>query len=212
MRLDRRHALFTLAAAPLLPAAARAQAQSTSPGATDPRLTERSMGKADAPVTVQEFFSLTCGHCAAFQKDVWPQVEAELIKPGIVRWVWRDFPLDRTALAAAAVARALPALRYEGFVNTLLVNQERWAFRQDWADELAKMAALAGLSRQAFEQLRSDEAYLRAILAGRQEAEREFNIQATPSFAIQSGGRTKMQNGNIPFDRLKALVEEVRRG
>ncbi len=205
MRLDRRHTLLALAAAPLLPGTARAQT-------TDPRLTERSMGKADAPVTVQEFFSLTCGHCAAFQKDTWPQVEKELVQPGIVRWVWRDFPLDRTALAAAAVARALPAMRYEGFINTLLVNQERWAFRQDWAEELAKMAALAGLSRQAFEQLRSDESYLRAILAGRQEAEREFSIQATPSFAIQSGGRTKMQNGNLPFDRFKALVEEVRRG
>lgn len=209
MRLDRRHALIApllaLGAAPLLPTAARAQA-------TDPRLTERSMGKADAPVTVQEFFSLTCGHCAAFQKETWPQVEKELVQPGLIRWVWRDFPLDRTALAAAAVARALPPMRYEGFINTLLVNQERWAFRQDWAEELAKMSALAGLSRQAFEQLRNDEGYLRAILAGRMEAEREFNIQATPSFAFQSGGRTRMQSGNVGFDRFKALVEEVRRG
>jgi protein-disulfide isomerase len=211
MRLDRRHALLATlaswAAAPLLATPARAQS-----GASDPRLGERSLGKADAPVTVQEFFSLTCSHCAAFQKETWPQVEKELVQTGLVRWVWRDFPLDRTALAAAAVARALPPARYEGFITTLLVNQERWAFRQDWADELAKMAALAGLSRQAFEQLRGDEAYLRGILAGRMEAEKEFKIEATPSFAIQSGGRTKMQNGNVAFDRFKALVEEVRRG
>ena len=50
-------------------------------------------GKADAPVTVQEFFSLTCSHCAAFQKDVWPQVEAELIKPGLIRWAVDVDPL-----------------------------------------------------------------------------------------------------------------------
>ena len=205
MRLDRRHALLTLAAAPLLPAAAQAQAP-------DPRLAERSMGKADAPVTVQEFFSLTCGHCASFQKDTWPKVEKELVEPGIVRWVWRDFPLDRTALAAAAVARALPAMRYEGFINTLLRNQERWAFRQDWAEELARMAALAGMSRQTFEQVRGDETYLRAILASRMEAEKEFDIKATPSFAIQFGDRKRMQSGNLPFDRFKALIEEIQQG
>ncbi len=205
MSLARRPALLGLAAAALLPAAARAQA-------TDPRLTIRSTGKADAPVTVQEFFSLTCGHCAAFHRETWPEVKRELVDKGIVRMVWRDFPLDRTALAAAAVARALPPERYEGFIGALLNNQDRWAFRQDWADELQRMAALAGLSRQQFEAVRGDEAYLRAILNGRLEAEREFQVQATPSFAFQSGGRTKNHSGNLPFDQFRRLVEEVRRG
>lgn len=205
MSLARRPALLGLAATALLPVAARAQG-------TDPRLTMRSTGKADAPVTVQEFFSLTCGHCAAFHRDTWPQVKRELVDTGVVRMVWRDFPLDRTALAAAAVARALPPERYEGFVGTLLANQERWAFRQDWADELQKMAALAGLSRQQFETVRNDEPYLRAILNGRLEAEREFQIQATPSFAFQAGGRTVNHSGNLPFDQFKRLVEQVQRG
>jgi hypothetical protein len=74
------------------------------------------------------------------------------------------------------------------------------------------MAALAGLSRQQFEAVRGDEAYLRAILNGRLEAEREFQVQATPSFAFQSGGRTKNHSGNLPFDQFRRLVEEVRRG
>ncbi|MBX9701955.1 MAG: DsbA family protein [Acetobacteraceae bacterium] len=205
MRLARRTLIAALPALALLPGTPRAQA-------TDPRLTERSTGRPDAPVTVQEFFSLTCGHCAAFHRDTWPQVKRDLVETGTVRMVWRDFPLDRTALAAAAVARGLPAERYEGFISTLLNNQDRWAFRPDAVDELQKMAALAGLSRQAFEQLRNDEAFLRAILAGRMEAEREFNIQATPSFAFQSGGRTRMQSGNMTFEAFQRLVQEVRRG
>ncbi|MBY0332492.1 MAG: DsbA family protein [Acetobacteraceae bacterium] len=208
MRLARRHALLALAAAlpaTLPPARARAQAG-------DPRLAERSAGKADAPVTVQEFFSLTCGHCAAFHRDTWPEVKRQLVDTGQVRMVWRDFPLDRTALAAAAVARALPPERYEGFIGILLNTQDRWAFRPDAIEELQKMAALAGLSRQQFEVVRNDEPYLRAILAGRMEAEREFQIQATPTFAFQSGGRTRMHGGNMPFEQFQRLVQEVRRG
>ena len=204
MRLARRHALLALAAATAALPATAARAQ-------DPRLTERSTGRPDAPVTVLEFFSLTCSHCAAFHRDTWPQVKRELVETGTVRMVWRDFPLDRAALAAAAVARALPPERYEGFISTLLANQDRWAFRQDWAEELKKMAALAGMPPQTFEQLRGDEAYLRAILAGRIEAEREFNIQATPSFAFRAGGQQRMHSGNMPFAEFQRLVQEVRR-
>lgn len=210
MRLARRHALLAIAgsafAGSALPlAASHAQAP-------DPRLTERATGKADAPVTVQEFFSLTCGHCAAFHRETWPQVKRELVDTGMVRMVWRDFPLDRVALAGAAIARALPPERYEGFIGTLLANQERWAFRPEPIEELQKLAALAGMSRATFEQVRNDEAYLRAILNDRLEAERQFQVQATPSFAFQSAGRTRNHSGNLPFEQFQRLAQEVRRG
>ena len=100
-----------------------------APGAAaDPRLGERAIGRPDAPVQVLEFFSLTCSHCAAFHRDTMPQVKQELVEPGTVRFVYRDFPLDRLALTAAAVARSLPAERYEPFVGALLAAQDRWAF------------------------------------------------------------------------------------
>jgi len=225
MRLARRHALLALAGAALpglaLPGlsltgtAAHAQAPgqpAPAPQAPDTRLTERSAGKADAPVTVIEFFSLTCGHCAAFHRDTWPQVKRELVDTGIVRMVWRDFPLDRVALAGAAIARALPPERYEPFIGTLLTNQDRWAFRPDPIEELQKLAILAGMPRATFEQVRNDEPYLRAILNERLEAERQYQVQATPSFAFQSGGRTRTHSGNMPFEQFQRLVQEVRRG
>jgi protein-disulfide isomerase len=208
MRLPRR----TLLAAPGLmaaglaatPLAARAQA-------TDPRLSERGIGNPDAPVKVIEFFSLTCSHCAAFHKETFPRVKRDLVERGAIRLIWRDFPLDQIALAAAAVARSLPAERYEGFIGALLSSQDRWAFtRGDPLVELGKMAALAGMQKAQYDQVVADEALKRAILEQRMAAEKEFSVQATPSFSFQGGGTVRNQSGNMPFDKFQQLVLEVR--
>lgn len=203
MRLPRRTLLAAtaLAAAPL---AARAQAG-------DPRLSERGIGNPEAPVKVIEFFSLTCSHCAAFHRDTFPRVKRDMVERGAIRLIWRDFPLDQIALAAAAVARSLPAERYEGFIGTLLASQDRWAFtRGDPLAELGKMAALAGMPKAQYDQVIGDEALKRAILEQRMVAEKEFSVQATPSFSFQGGGTTRNQSGNLSFDRFQQLVLEVR--
>lgn len=194
----------TLLALPTLLAAPGVLAQT----AADPRLGERAVGPAQAPVRVIEFFSLTCGHCAAFHREVWPQVKRELVDTGKMRMVWRDFPLDRVGLLAAAVARTLPAERYEGFLTALLLSQDRWAFARgvDPADELAKLAALAGMPREKFDAVKADEAFQRAILEGRLTAQQEYDIKATPSFVF---GR-KLHGGNLPFEAFRAQVEEAR--
>ena len=124
MLLTRRLLIGTLAAAPALGAA---HAQSG-----DPRMAERGIGKPDAKTTVLEYFSLTCTHCAAFQKETFPDVKAKLIDTGTIRYVWRDYPLDQVALIAAMVvlgSRAsvmgslvLPRrLRLMGWVTALLM-------------------------------------------------------------------------------------------
>ena len=114
----------------------------------DPRMAERSIGSATAPVTVTEWFSLTCPHCAAFHRDALPRIRTEVIATGKARMIYRDFPLDQAALTAAMVARALPGERYEAFVGALFATQDRWAFNRlaNPTEELAKMAALEGLS------------------------------------------------------------------
>ncbi len=216
MRLPRR--LF-LASAPLLaagPATRPALAQGTAPApaapavaADDPRFAERGIGPAEAPLKVIEFFSLTCSHCAAFHKETLPQVKANLVAAGQIRLVWRDFPLDRLALAAAAVARTLPAARYESFIGALLGNQDRWAFTSgDPREELGKMAALAGMTRATFEQIVADEGYQRAILELRGTAEREFSVNSTPFFVFG----TRPQPGNMPYEDFARRVQEAKRG
>jgi protein-disulfide isomerase len=211
MRLPRR--LFLFAGAIAGPAFAQTAPPSPdAAAAADPRLGERAIGRADAPVQVLEFFSLTCSHCAAFYRDTMPQVKQRLVEPGTVRFVYRDFPLDRLALAAAVVARSLPAERYEPFVGALLAAQDRWAFtRGDSMDELAKMAALAGMARPQFDAALRDEALARAILEGVQAAEREHGVRSTPSFVFRQDGRSRTQAGAVGFERFQQLVDEARR-
>lgn len=179
----------------------------------DPRMAERGTGRPDAPVTVNEFFSLTCTHCAAFHRTTFPEVKRDLIETGAMRLVWVDFPLDQIALAAACVARSLPAERYEGFIGALLANQDRWAFtRGDPTAELGKMAALAGMAKPRFDEIVADAALQRAILEQRMQAEKEFSVSATPSFSFQGKGTPRNQSGNMPFERFQQLVGEAGRG
>ena len=206
-RPSRRFFLAAGAAAALAGPAALAQT------AADPRLSERAIGRPDAPVRVLEYFSLTCGHCAAFHRDTLPQVKQKLVEPGTVRFVYRDFPLDRLALAAAAVARSMPPERYEPFIGALLLSQDRWAFNRgaDPLEELAKMAALAGMPRPQFDAAVRDEALAKAILEGVQAAEREHNVRATPSFVFGPDGKGKTQSGAVTFERFQQLVDEARK-
>ncbi len=208
MRLPRRRLFLAAGAAAVL--AGRASAQTGA--AADPRLGERAAGRPDAPVRVVEYFSLTCSHCAAFHRETLPQVKQRLVEPGTVRFVFRDFPLDRLALTAAVVARSLPPERYEPFIGALLASQDRWAFaRGDQMEELAKMAALAGMPRPQFDAAVRDEALARAILEGVQAAEREHNVRATPSFVFGPDGKGKTQSGAVGFERFQQLVDEARK-
>lgn len=192
----------------LVPTALLAQAPQSSAPETDPRLTERSVGRADAPVTVLEHFSLTCGHCAAFHTGTWPRVKSELVAAGRMRLVFRDFPLDSVALAAAVVARSLPVERYEPFLTTLFTSQNRWAFTRNAnpAEELAKLAAVAGMSRGQFDEALADQALARGILEQRVQAQQQFNIASTPTFVFG----TRVVPGNMDFARFAQLVSETR--
>ena len=182
MPLSRRLVLASAAALPLA-LFPKAQAADNAPAA---KLTPRTMGSPDAKVHVEEYFSLTCTHCAAFQSETFPQVKKNLIDTGKVLYEWHDFPLDQVALTAAVVARALPPDRYEPFVNVLLTTQDKWAFARDVnsTEELAKLAALAGMPRSTFDKAVNDDAMKRAIIASQDEAQKNHDVNSTPTFLI----------------------------
>lgn len=186
MRINRRSLLSVVGASAVVPGLiGTARADSA-----DPRTTERSIGKADAPGVVTEFFSLTCTHCAAFAREVLPQVQKQLVDTGKVRMVFRDFPLDQVALTAAMVARALPADRYVPFIEALFASQDRWAFARgvNSTEELAKMAALAGMPRSTFNATIADNGLKTFILSQQDNAEKQYKVDSTPTFL--SGGKT----------------------
>ncbi len=197
MLLSRRHLLVTSAVLAATPAIAFAEDP-------DPRMADRSLGDPKAPVTLQEWFSLTCTHCAAWSREVFPEVKTRLIDTGKVRYVYRDFPLDQVALTAAMVARALPPARYEAFVSTLLASQDRWAFARDVNpnDELFKRAALAGMPRALFDSTVADSGLRTAILNEQQGGVDKYHVDSTPTFVVNE----KPHAGEQTFDAIAKLV------
>ena len=173
--------------------------------AADDRMADRDLGRPDAPVTMQEWFSLTCTHCAAWSKEVFPEVKAKLIDTGKLRYVYRDFPLDQVALTAAMVARALPAIRYEAFVANLLATQDRWAFARgvNANEELFKRAALAGMPRATFDGTVADEALRTAILNEQQVGVDKYKVDSTPTFVV---GEKSLHGGEQPYATIASLV------
>jgi protein-disulfide isomerase len=199
MRLTRRSLLSVTAAASVAPGLARAQ--------EDRYASDRAVGKPGAPVTVLEYFSLTCTHCAAFSRDTMPAVRSQFIEPGKVRFIYRDFPLDQLALSAAMVARSLPPDGYEPFVTALLASQDRWAFARgvNNTEELWKMAALAGMNRESFNSAISDNALKTFILKAQDEGAKKWGIESTPTFII-NGQKTA---GALGFEAFKKLLTEA---
>jgi protein-disulfide isomerase len=171
---------------------------------TDPRMADRVLGNAAAPVTMQEYFSLTCTHCAAWSAQVFPEVKAKLIDTGKLRYIYRDFPLDQVALTAAMVARALPPERYEAFVTALLASQDRWAFARDinTNDELFKRAALAGMPRAVFDATIADQKLRDAILTEQQAGANKYKVDSTPTFVINDTPHP----GEQPYETIAQLV------
>lgn len=154
--------------------------------ASDPRMGPRVIGSPDAKVMVDEWFSLTCSHCAHFAQEVFPQIRKNLIDTGKIRYRFHDFPLDQVALLAAMVSRSLPADRYEPFVTDLLDHQDQWAFAQniDPVTELKKRAALFGVNATEFDRINADNA-LRESIINKQDHDGAFlQIQGTPYFRI----------------------------
>ena len=187
----------TLLATPALIRVARAED-------ADPRIPPRSVGSATAKNVVEEWFSFTCPHCAAFARETYPDIRSKLVDTGRVRYVFREFPRDRLDLAAAEVARSLPVSRYEPFILALLAGQQQWAFTKegDPKDELAKMAALAGMPRSAFDKVLDDKTLEQALLSQQSEAEQKYNIDSTPTFIVNGTAHA----GELSFEQFSAML------
>jgi protein-disulfide isomerase len=174
----------------------------TAGPAAESTLPEMSLGKADAPVTIIEYSSLSCPHCAAFHKDVLPALKSEYIDTGKVRYVVREFPLNDAALAGSVIARCLDPSRYFAFTDLLFSKQEEWAFKEDAFTPLKRLARQAGMSEDQFNKCIDDEALQKKILAVREQGSKE-GVNATPSFFVNG----KLLKG---APTLQALAEAVK--
>jgi protein-disulfide isomerase len=133
-------------AQPVAPGPMLADAQSVLGLTKDDRL----LGNPDAPITIVEYASLTCPHCAHFANDVLPELKKKWIDTGKVKLVLRDYPLDEPALRAAMIARCAPPDKFYAYIDTFFALQQRWV-TNDWRDALARLVKLGGMSKDEFD-------------------------------------------------------------
>lgn len=152
----------------------------------DKVMADRVLGDPKAPVTMIEYASFTCSHCADFATRVLPEIEKQAVATGKLKIIYRDFPLDGAALRAAALARCLPESQYYPFVKMLFARQANWAFSEDPTKALAQMAALAGLSPATANACMTDMKILDALTNARTKANELYKIQATPTFIFNN--------------------------
>ncbi len=168
-------------------------------------LPELSVGKADAPVTIVEYASMTCGHCANFHNTVYPALKEKYIDTGKVRFVFREFPLDNLAAAASMLARCAGDDATHAMISALFKTQDKWAFvRGNPVPELFKIAQQAGFSQERFDTCLKDNATLDKMISARQHASEEFGVNATPTFFI-NGKRFRGRADSVEaFDQALA--------
>lgn len=166
-------------------------------------LPETTLGDPQAPVTIIEYSSLTCPHCAAFHRETFPRINETYINSGKVRLIYRDFPLDRLALAAAVIAHCVDPARHFGFVEMLYRDQDAWAHSRDPLAELKIRAQLAGVSEPAFNACLENKPLIAAIQERAQEGQQQYGIDSTPSFIV-SGNKIA---GEHSFEAFSEAID-----
>ena len=162
-------------------------------------LPELVLGDPNAPITVVEYASMTCGHCAQFHNKVFPALKEKYVDTGKVRFIMREFPLDDRAAAASMLARCAGDDKTVPFISVLFAKQEDWAFvRGDPRPELLKLAKQAGFTQESFEKCLTDQKLLDNIAAVRSRAAETFGVNATPTFFING----KKLNGGPTLDEF----------
>jgi protein-disulfide isomerase len=188
--------------------AAGAEAPSDLPKPTahydDVKITadDHVMGQPNAPITVVEYASLTCPHCAHFATTVLPTIEKEFIATGKVKLVYRDFPLDRLALFASMIARCAGPVRYFSMIDSFFAKQEQWATAKDPIAALTAIAEAHGMSANDVKACLADKAIADAVLQQRLEGDKTFHIEGTPTLII--GGDE--YGGALSIDAFRAIV------
>jgi protein-disulfide isomerase len=166
------------------------------------------IGAEDAPVTVIEYMSLTCSHCANFHINTLPDVMKHYVNTGKVRLIFRDYPLDGTAYRAAIVTHCMAeagSKRYYGFVQILFQQQQRWATAPDPLAEVAKLARIGGMNQQSFDACQENEAYASGVLLARTQGEAEYDIQSTPTFVIDG----RVVPGGMSYEEFSRAVDPL---
>jgi protein-disulfide isomerase len=197
----RRDVLFMMAsgaALAMLPTSHRAHAEAA------PALGEMTLGSANAPVTMIEYFSLSCSHCRDFHAHTFSAFKEVYVDSGKVLFIARDFPNNEPALRAAMLARCAGEDRYFAFVDTLFDGFDFWAVPGiDNIAALAQIAALGGVPRAAFDACLANTDVEAVVLGNQFTGMNEHKVEYTPTFIIQ----TRKYVGTLAFNELASILD-----
>ena len=168
-------------------------------------LPEQSLGKDDAPVTVIEYASMTCGHCAAFHTNTYPEFKKRYVDTGKVRYILREFPLDQRAAGAFMLARCAGKDKYFPLVEVFFERQQNWAFVQNPIPPMLAIAQQAGFTKQTFEACLSDQKLLDGIEWVRARGSEKFRVDSTPTFFING----KIFKGALSIDDMAKAIDPL---
>ncbi len=172
-------------------------------------MAERVLGKADAPITIIEYASLTCPHCARFSKETLPKLKAAYVDTGKAKLIYRDFPFDGLALRAAALARCAPSERYFAVIDTLFQQQEVWSRAKDPLVALGNIGKLAGLSQATVDACFKDTKLMDAIVQIRLDGEKQQGVESTPTFIVNGKKLTGDLGGAVSFEVLDKYLKTL---
>jgi len=164
-------------------------------------LGDEVQGKADAPVTIIEYASMTCGHCAAFHTKTYPVLKQRYIDTGKVRYIMREFPLDPLAAAGFMLARCAGPDKYYPMIEVLFQKQDQWAVQQP-IPPLTAIAKQAGFTQEKFESCLSDQKILDGIEATRTRGSEKLGVNSTPTFFVNG----KMLRGAVSIEDLEKEI------
>lgn len=166
-------------------------------------LKDMVLGKADAPVTIIEYASMTCPHCAHFSTTTLPTIKEKYIDTGKAKLILREFPFDPRAAAAFMLARCAPEERYYPLVEVLFKQQEQWAAAANAEEPLLQISKLAGFTQESFKACLTNQKLLDDVNASRDRGAKEFGVDSTPTFFINGA----KYSGALSVDEMSAIID-----
>jgi len=165
-------------------------------------------GGVDAKVTIIEYASLTCPHCASFHKTIYNPMKPDYIDTEKVRFIYRDFPLDNFALAASVIARCGGEKKFPGMIDLFMEKQDQWRNAENAVDELKRLARLGGLGSEQIDNCMSDKELGQSIVDRARQGQDQFEVRSTPTIIINGEKFDGPMNLSGLTARIDSLLEE----
>lgn len=167
-------------------------------------LGDKILGDENAPVTIVEYASMTCGHCANFHKRTWPDLKKDYIETGKVRFIFREYPLNNEAYAMSMLARCAPADKYFEIVDIMFEQLRSGALSGEFLPALTNLSKQIGYTQESFNECLTNQGMLDALVAEQKRASDEFGVNSTPTFFINGG----KHSGALSIEDMGKIIEE----